>query len=528
MPKIPLSSSSPSPGVNSDDWSALRAGILLGGAYKLVSRVPRWVARRRFKARSLDSDEDVSLFFFALDSDELARWKNECRTLVPFADPNLFPVSRVEEFQQYHFVVGDWVEGEDLEMFLMENGPLEAAQAREIFQSVLASARRLFFAGLPVPPLDPSRILLTQRDGKTIPLLFPLRESSDPALSDEASICRGLRDLLFSLLTGLEPRRTYNERILQLLPRSISAVWEPIFLEDPDFDLLREHVDMALPLRAAPPIVPTPSRPSRSQPEPFEPEESAPNFRKPPSRSSLPPSGMELPIRRRQNRPPPAPPKNALNFIALGIALLAPLLLGWAAWHFIFERPHTEPQPISLQDLDPHVGLPPIPGGAKPSPLTTPLEGSTPRSNPSPSPAPGPPPQASSASRPGTSPIPQQQATALPTEPSARLRNLSQELLNDPQSVDLLRDLDQLLAEFSRQEAEIRAGRNEALFQALEETQSLRPEIALLFARILWGRDTPRAEAIYIELAQKGNETAREICRQRLLNWQTSPGANPQ
>jgi hypothetical protein len=29
-------------------------------------------------------------------------------------------------------------------------------------------------------------------------------------------------------------------------------------------------------------------------------------------------------------------------------------------------------------------------------------------------------------------------------------------------------------------------------------------------------------------LARKGNETAREICRQRLLNWQTSPGANPQ
>lgn len=497
-----------------DLWRALRAGILLGGAYKLIARVPRWVARRRFKARALDSDEDVSLFFFPLTDEELTRWQRECRTLVPFADPNLFPISRVEQFQRYRFVVGDWIEGEDLEMYLMENGPLDPAQARTIFQDLLASARRLFFAGLPVPDLHPARILLAERDGTLTPLLFPLSESDEPVLKTEEAICSGLRDLLFCLLTGLEGRGNYNERMLQLLPRAISAVWEPVFLEEPNFDLLREHVDMALPLRAAAPLQPRAPRP----PEPVEPEDLEPPPRRTASRAPVPPSGMELPPRRRPVRSAPPSPNNFLNFLGLGIALLAPLALGWAAWHFIFVREPAEPQVLSMRDLDPDAGLPPIPGDNATGPQTSP--------GPARLPAPSSPSDPPSSQFAPALPPSHRSPPALPRDPAARLRTLAAEIPRDPQSVYLIRELDDLLAELTRSEAEIRSGKQPQIFQALEETAQAHPDIAIFLARVLWGRDTPRAESIYIELARQGNPTAREICRQRLLNWENPPGTN--
>ena len=100
---------------------------------------------------------------------------------------------------------------------------------------------------------------------------------------------------------------------------------------------------------------------------------------------------------------------------------------------------------------------------------------------------------------------------------------LFRSIQQDSQSAYLQRELDELLQDLTRRENDLRAGRNEALLAGIEETQAAHPDIALLFARILWGRDTPQAEAIYVRLAREGNATAREICRQRMLQWQTNP-----
>lgn len=517
MSSSPLSASLPTAAsVGKENWSALRAGILLGGAYKLVERVPRWVARRRFRARPLDGSDEVALLFFSLSDADLARWQKECRALAPFSDPNLYPVSRVEQFQEFRFVVGDWVAGEDLEMFLMENGPLDPSQARPIFQSLLASVRRLFFAGLPVPPLAPSQILLSRAPSGPVPLLFPLAESPKDVLETEAVICRGLRDLLFSLLTGLEARPVYDERVLQLLPRSVSAVWEPVFLEDPNFDLLKEHVEMALPLRPAPPLQPPPPRVPRNLPDLEEEADEVPVRRRkrPPSHSGM--AGMELPVRRRPLRQVPPPRHTFRNLFALGLALLVPILLGWMAWHFIFERESPEPRPLSLKDIDAGVGLPSIPAALPEQSPTAPQSAVLPDETARPH-------ISASANSPRALVGGNQIPAALPRDPLERLRVIAQEIQQDSQSAYLQRELDELLQDLTRRENDLRAGRNEALLAGIEETQAAHPDIALLFARILWGRDTPQAEAIYVRLAREGNATAREICRQRMLQWQTNP-----
>jgi hypothetical protein len=478
------------------DWDVLCKGILIAGTYKILERVPRWVGRRRFRAQTMDSDEERMLIFFNPSPEHWQEWESLARIFAPLGDPHLLGVLDLERALDYHFVVAQWSQGVVLADFLNENGPASAETARALVLALSRTLRRLNLAELPTLSISPQSILIEREGSVWKPILFPLpMQANNATPSAPESHAASLRELLFTLCTGLEAPAEFKPRHVQLLPEPVNTLWSTLFHEAPNLDLLESVLGHSIPA----------ALPHRTVPRPLPPAQSAGRKKNA--------EGISVPAQTQRRTPMQSPPKTeaapktrftmqswetqpkrslenrSLWFNVFG-ALIAALGLGFVAWlaYTTVQTLRDEPAESEFRFL---AETPPVPAPvAKPS--GTP--GGTTNAAHTPTPVPA---------------TPLDMALAMCVQYTKHPTNSTSEA-----------QLATALAAIADRADFIRAGNAPKLLKALEEASAAgSPSASLLLAQVLWGRETDRSERLFIHLARQGDPFAIRFCEDQYIEW---------
>lgn len=482
------------------DWEMLRNGVLLGGTHKLVERVPRWVGKRRFRARSIDSDEERMLVFFDPEPELWKHWQELAGVLLPMRDAHLLEIIDLERALDFHFIIAPWSNGAVLGELLHENGPVSPETARSLVLDLLGSLKRLGLAGLPLPEISSETLLVEREQNHWRPLLFPLpfafnstqTESAEPAAAT-------LRDLLFTLCTGLDAPGDYHARMLQLLPPPANTLWASLFNVGVTLESLESVLGHEVP--ALPPprsSMKSPLRESEHRALPtnlaFPAEVSS---RRAPGNAAkgmgLANSAKELTFSTPasgQKRPTAWPVVFGSVVAAAGLAIV-----GWFAYAMVQTlREEPESDLSFLVEPAPMAQVPRVPSTQRTeSPART--------------------------ADPGTEEA-RQTSDLTNLSPIDRAQALAVRHVKNAGDASMEMELSEALVAVAGQADAIRAGTYPKLFKALEDASAAgSPSASLLLAKVLWGRDTDRSERLFIRLARQGNPEAVEFCEDQFIDW---------
>lgn len=481
------------------DWEMLRNGVLLGGTHKLIERVPRWVGKRRFRARSIDSDEERMLVFFDPEPELWKHWQELAGVLLPMRDAHLLEILDLEQALDFHFIIAPWSNGAVLGELLHENGPVSPETARSMVLDLLGSLKRLGLADLPLPEISTETLLVEREQNHWRPLLFPLPFGFNGTQTESADPAAALRDLLFTLCTGLDAPGDYHARMLQLLPPPANTLWASLFnggvtLESLESVLGHEVPALPPPRSSMKSTVREPEH--RALPTNLSFPAEAPSRRAPGNASK----GMGLansanehafsnPVRE-QKRGTAWPVVFGSIVAAAGLAIV-----GWFAYAMVQTlREEPESELSFLVEQAPVAQDPRLPSTQRPeSPART--------------------------ADPGTGEA-RQTSDLTNLSPVDRAQVSAVRYVKNAGDASMEKELSEALVAVAGQADAIRAGTYPKLFKALEDASAAgSPSASLLLAKVLWGRDTDRSERLFIRLARQGNPEAVEFCEDQFIDW---------
>ena len=112
--------------------AGLKAGTHLGH-YELLSLIGKGGMGEVYRAHDSKLGRDVAVKvlpeLFARDSDRLARFKREARSLASLNHPNIAAIYGLEESGDIHYLVMELVPGETLQDRLRREGPVPLEEA---------------------------------------------------------------------------------------------------------------------------------------------------------------------------------------------------------------------------------------------------------------------------------------------------------------------------------------------------------------------------------------------------------------
>ncbi len=489
-----MASSSSSP----KNYDLLRPGVFLSNRYKLLERIPRWVAQRRMRAQSINGEKTTQLLFFDSSPEEIEAFALSIKSLAGLQQPNILPLLSAEILKDFPAITAKFIDGPTLREHLDHEGPLPPEEARQIFASILEATRCIASRGLPVPAILPETILLSPSKDRRTPVLFPLVLPSFPP-PPANGIARTFRDFLFEITTNQPPPANYETAVIHRLPPPARKPWQALFVPEPEESLLQTIAETPIDSAPLAPIsadAAIRSSQENSQPSatstkstistPSEPRlaERSPSFSLPASAVPPPNASLSKPTTSKQKK------RSSSNgdprffpAVSAVAALATAAFVGWFCWS-------------AIEAIAPH----------PPPPSSLPLAQQN----------------------------HQNALTATPSQLRA-LDEMPQDAKDKPGSAmeewavyhkkysDNPAVNSAFIAYLAGMEPHIpalRRGQMPAAFSALEKTADggFAPARFLL-AQVLWGKETQRSERLMIDLARNGYAPSREWCETRLIDW---------
>ncbi len=474
-------------GIPLPNLETLRNGVILDSRWKLVERISRWVAKRRFRARTTYSDEETMLLFFEVDDAVLDAWQERLPALASISNQSLLPIEEVREIQGFRFISAEWKVAVPLDEQLLQTGPLSPRLARDVATALLPAIRKLLAAGIEFPAPSIETVLLQDPKFGSPAILFPLVLPGFPLVREEKEAAAYLRDLLFVCASGLAVPEQYGPKERALLPGTSGEVWLPALVDHPGLEEIQAALDGKLiPLstqpssRTDPGPVSIPVKRSKSEPAPV---------------LSVQGPGEKVDFETPEDSKQTAPaPKSlgSVDWTRIVSAIAALIVAGMVAW---FARS------VLVQLAPPTVSSLASASGTMPTRPNVRNESGIPSSR--------------ENSVPNQAPL-----LADLRNPGTTLKEYSRDYSQRPEDSDKEARLAGLLKQLEPEIDAIRANQRIGILEGVEAAAATGyPPARLLLAKILWGRDTSLSEKLAIELAREGNEDARKWCEQRYIEW---------
>jgi formylglycine-generating enzyme required for sulfatase activity/serine/threonine protein kinase len=163
-------------------------GLLLGN-YLILDKLGAGGMGQVFRARHRRMDRVVALKVMlkkALGSpDAVARFQREVKAAARLTHPNIVTAYDADESGNLHFLVMEYVEGQDLSTLVKKNGPLSFGQALDFVLQAARGLEHAHGAGLVHRDIKPSNLLLDKKG--TVKILdMGLARISDPLADPNA------------------------------------------------------------------------------------------------------------------------------------------------------------------------------------------------------------------------------------------------------------------------------------------------------------------------------------------------------
>jgi beta-lactam-binding protein with PASTA domain len=141
----------------------------IDGRYQILSRIAAGGMGEVYRARDPVLDREVALKILhpslADDPGFIDRFRREARSAAMLSHPNIVAVHDWGETQGTYFMIMEFVRGPNLRALLMRDGQLEAAQAVEVVDAVLAALEHAHAQGIVHRDIKPENVMIRASDG---------------------------------------------------------------------------------------------------------------------------------------------------------------------------------------------------------------------------------------------------------------------------------------------------------------------------------------------------------------------------
>jgi eukaryotic-like serine/threonine-protein kinase len=177
-------------------------GTRLNGRYELLDELGEGGVAVVYRARDTLLDRIVAVKVlreqFTGDPTFLARFRQEAQSAARLSHPNIIGVYDVGQDNGIHYIVMEFVDGQDLKAFIANTGPLPVAQALAIAEQVCAALDHAHLQGFVHRDIKPQNILVSREKGRAAqrsPLVkvadFGLARSLSSVTSSEGALVFG-------------------------------------------------------------------------------------------------------------------------------------------------------------------------------------------------------------------------------------------------------------------------------------------------------------------------------------------------
>src|SRR5437763_4081537 len=115
-------------------------GRVIKGQYKLVDERGRGSFATVYIARDVENNHISAIKVMHLelsnDGDLLARFQREAHILLNLSDPHIVRIVDYGEDNSMHFIVMDYIDGQNLKYHTLTHGPLEPSRALNYAQQI--------------------------------------------------------------------------------------------------------------------------------------------------------------------------------------------------------------------------------------------------------------------------------------------------------------------------------------------------------------------------------------------------------
>src|SRR5919197_4019027 len=149
------------------DRARFVAGTIIGGQYRIVGLLGRGGMGEVYRAEDLKLEQLVALKFLpeelAKDGAALARFHREVRIARQISHRNVCRVYNIVEYQGWHFILMEYVKGEELSSVLKRFGRLPADKALSIARQICAGLAAAHEVGVVHRDLKPGNIMIDEK-----------------------------------------------------------------------------------------------------------------------------------------------------------------------------------------------------------------------------------------------------------------------------------------------------------------------------------------------------------------------------
>jgi serine/threonine-protein kinase len=143
-------------------------GRVIKGRYKLIDELGRGSFATVYIARDIKNNRIYALkvmhLEYADDGELLARFQREAHILLQLSDPHIVRIFDYGDEQDLHFIVMDYIDGQNLKWHILTSGSMEPLRALDYAHQISEGLEMAFQHGVVHRDLKPQNIVINSKD----------------------------------------------------------------------------------------------------------------------------------------------------------------------------------------------------------------------------------------------------------------------------------------------------------------------------------------------------------------------------
>jgi len=143
-------------------------GRVIKGRYKLIDELGRGSFATVYIARDTENNHIYAMKIMHLelldDGDLLARFQREAHILLHLNDPHIVRIADYGEENNMHYIVMDYIDGQNLKYHTLTQGPMEISRALDYTRQIAEGLDTAYKHGVVHRDIKPQNIVINSRD----------------------------------------------------------------------------------------------------------------------------------------------------------------------------------------------------------------------------------------------------------------------------------------------------------------------------------------------------------------------------
>jgi len=169
-------------------------GRVIKGRYKLIDELGRGSFATVYIARDTKNNRIYAIkvmhFEFADDGELLARFQREAHILLQLSDPHIVRIFDYGDDNDLHYIVMDYIDGQNLKYHTLTHGPMEPLRALDYAQQICEGLDTAYRHGVVHRDIKPQNIVINSKDAVKI-TDFGLARSRETVTLTQSNVFMG-------------------------------------------------------------------------------------------------------------------------------------------------------------------------------------------------------------------------------------------------------------------------------------------------------------------------------------------------